>query len=190
VNAIPTTTTLDNLWAEGGIDPCLVVFIANVKGRRSIELPCNNTFTQFLAREFMPWVQKEYSIRPAPERVVLIGSSYSALAASYACMEHPELFGNAVMLSGGFWWKPKDAAEAEWLTSQIRTRKAMQTRYYLAAGIMEISGDIIGGTRRFTNALKERGYNVTYAEYNGWHDYLCWQGVIPEALKVLLPKRR
>jgi enterochelin esterase-like enzyme len=38
--------------------------------------------------------------------------------------------------------------------------------------------------------LQAKGYVVTYAEYNGGHDYLCWRGTLADGITALLGEQR
>jgi enterochelin esterase family protein len=35
-------------------------------------------------------------------------------------------------------------------------------------------------------ALKAKGYEIKYAEFNGAHEYISWQGTLPDGLIELL----
>jgi enterochelin esterase-like enzyme len=41
----------------------------------------------------------------------------------------------------------------------------------------------IEGVRRFRDALLAQGYAVRYQEFDGGHDYACWNGTLIDALK-------
>jgi enterochelin esterase family protein len=137
-------------------------------------------------------VRANYRVTTEPARVTIGGSSYGGLAAGYAALTHPELFGNVVSLSGSYWWAPDNApADHEWLTAQIRPAQSTSPRFYLDVGLYETIGLKAGGPNqieansRFRDTLQANGYAVTYAEFVGGHDYFCWRGTLADGLLAL-----
>ncbi|MBM4461019.1 MAG: hypothetical protein FJ011_25190 [Chloroflexi bacterium] len=59
------------------------------------------------------------------------------LAAAYAGLQRPDLFGNVLSQSGSFWWKSEGDAEAEWLSRQFAARPRAPLRFYLEIGLLE-----------------------------------------------------
>lgn len=43
------------------------------------------------------------------------------------------------------------------------------------------------GNRRLAAVLAERGYDSAYREYEGGHDYACWQVGVVDALRWAFP---
>ncbi|MGH9768813.1 MAG: hypothetical protein ACREAB_15385 [Blastocatellia bacterium] len=41
----------------------------------------------------------------------------------------------------------------------------------------------------FKSSLVAKGYPVTYSEYNGGHDMLCWRGSLADGLIALVGKQ-
>ena len=39
--------------------------------------------------------------------------------------------------------------------------------------------------RHLRDVLQLKGYDLTYHEYNGGHDYLCWRGGLADGLIAL-----
>jgi enterochelin esterase-like enzyme len=97
---------LDNLIAQKRIPPMVAARIDNPStAARNLELPCYPPFADFLATELVPWVRENYHGAAEAARTIAAGSSYGGLAAVFAGLRHPEVFGNVVSLSGSFWWK-------------------------------------------------------------------------------------
>jgi len=73
----------------------------------------------FLAQELLPWVRQHYHVTTDPTRTVVGGFSYGGLAATFAGLRCSEAFGNILVQSGSFSWKPEDDTECEWLAREI-----------------------------------------------------------------------
>jgi len=197
---VPTPTVLDNLMADGLLGRTAALIVGNGPGSaRGDELPPNPRFARFLAEELMPWARTVGQAAPAG-RTVVAGSSYGGLAAAYAALRHPELFGQVLSLSGSFWWRLPDerpagsstfdaAYEPGWLTRQYAARERLPLRFYLEAGLFESGsggGGILESTRHLRDVLRARGYAVTHAEWASGHDYQQWQGGLGCGLVALL----
>ena len=144
-------------------------------------------------KELLPWVRQHYQVTNDPSRTVVAGSSYGGLAAAYAGLRHPELFGKILSQSGSFWWKPGDEREHEWLIRQFVASPRLPLSFYVEAGLLETwSSDeglgpfLLVSNRHFRDVLQAKGYPIQYAEYNGGHDFTCWRGTLADGLLALL----
>jgi enterochelin esterase family protein len=65
-------------------------------------------------------------------------------------------------------------------------------RFFLEVGILEqgIPINMVLENRRLHDVLVAKGYPVTYSEYNGGHDLLCWRGSLADGLIALVGKRK
>jgi enterochelin esterase-like enzyme len=192
---VPTPVILDNLLAKGLILPMIAIVLDNPTPRsRDDEMPCNARFADFLASEAVPWVRDNYNVTKDANRIIVAGSSYGGLAATFAGFRHPEVFGNVISQSGSFWWKPNGDAEHEWLTRQFVASPRLPVRFYLDIGLMERGPSPDGGpdqvvvNRHMRDVLRAKGYFVHYVEFNGGHEYLSWRGTLSDALLVLAGK--
>ncbi|HLH61756.1 MAG TPA: alpha/beta hydrolase-fold protein [Ktedonobacteraceae bacterium] len=104
---------------------------------RSVELACNASFTDFLAREPLPWVRTRFQISTHPPQAIVGGMSLGGLAAAYAGLRYPTLFGNILSQSGAFYWKPEQEVEYEWLTRQFVASPRLPLKRYLSVGLLE-----------------------------------------------------
>ena len=178
---------LDTLIAQGKIHPMVAVMTdESVPSIRTTELECDVPFEDFLAKELVPWARENYEATSQPARTIVAGSSLGGLAAVFAGLEHPEVFGKVISLSGSFWWKPAGNTDAEWLTNLVRKSPKLPLQFYLEVGLMESQSMQIDTNRRMRDALIAKGYPVGYFEYDGGHSFLTWSGGMANGLETLL----
>lgn len=189
---VPTPTILDNLIADGLIPPTAALIIANPSDEtRPVELPPNADFARFMAQELMPWA-KQQGLATDARHTVVAGSSYGGLASAWLGLQHPELFGNVLSLSGSYWWSPPNT-EDQWLARQYAASPRLPLRFYLQAGLFEDkSGSpgagILDSNRQLRNVLQAKGYPIEHVEYASGHDYLQWRGSLACGLISLIGK--
>jgi enterochelin esterase family protein len=190
-------TTLDNLIAAGRVPPTLALFVSASSGRRRFrELRPAAATRHFVIRELLPWARRRWPITDDPRRRVVAGSSLGGLAATYLGLVASDAFGGVLAQSGSFWWPaPSDTApgkDPQWLSRAYAERPALPVRFYLDVGDRETTARLGEGldqltvNRRFRDVLVERGYEVTYAEYVGAHDYVNWRRTVADGLLALL----
>lgn len=189
---VPTPALLDALIDAGRLPPTLAVFVDNPdQAARSRELPDNADFADFLADELMPDVRDRVGFKPEPSRTVLAGSSYGGLASLTVALRRPDTFGNALSLSGSYWWSPPGtpAATGNLVAQRVATQERRPVRVFLAAGLFERehggADGILETNRHLRDVLMARGYEVTAREYAGGHDYFVWRGALADGLLVL-----
>jgi enterochelin esterase family protein len=171
--------------------------VGNADGARPRELPCNPRFAEFIHAELMPWIRKTYTAPPDPARTIISGASYGGLAAVHTALLFPQTFGNVISQSGSFWWTPPpDPArpfafdlerEPNYVASLFIARPPLPLRFYLEAGISEISvpgqpRGVLDANRHLRDVLLAKGYETHYREYAGGHGALSWRGTLSDAL--------
>lgn len=188
---------LDAMIAAGAVPPVVAVFVANPdRAARARELPANPLFADFMATELYPRIAGELGVSVPAARTVLAGSSYGGLAAATVAMRHPEIFGNVLSMSGSFWWSPPGTPEdrQEYVAGLIAAGEPLPLRFFLAAGLFETgahgTAGILETSRHLRDVLQAKGIPVTYRDYAGGHDYLVWQGVLPDGLISLFGGNR
>jgi len=192
---VPTPVILDNLLADRKIPPMVAVLIANpTQDSRGRELPPNPDFADFLAKELVPWMRRNYNVTTDPRQVVVAGSSYGGIASTYAAFRHPETFGNVLCQSGSFWWaaqKPEPYQEPNYLAKEFLKSPKLPIKFYMDAGSFEVDtsgsgGAILEPSRHMRDVLLAKGYEVHYEEFIGGHDYLSWRGTLADGLIALV----
>jgi enterochelin esterase-like enzyme len=189
----PAPTILDNLIAEKRLRPVVAVGVGNLPGKRTVELTCNERFAEFLAQELVPFVRERYWVTGEARHTAIGGSSFGGLAAAFAALRFPGVFGNAIAQSGSFWWKPADESQFEWVARKYAESPYRDIRFYVEVGLMENSRfpdgrpTQLAANRHLRDVLRSRGYRVSYSEFNGDHSMLNWQGSLATALIELFP---
>jgi enterochelin esterase family protein len=201
LDRVPTPVILANLTAAGRIAPTVAVVIGNVSEEsRGRELAGNPDFARFVAEEVLPWARAGYAVAQDPSRVTVGGSSYGGLAAGYVAFRYPRAFGKVLAQSGSFWWSPtRDPSRPEafdpnseptWMVRQFAASPKLPLKFYLDAGWYEggEGGGILDTSRFLRDVLRAKGYEVTYAEFIGGHDYVNWRGTLADGLIALSGK--
>jgi enterochelin esterase-like enzyme len=192
--ALDVGATFDNLIADGAVAPLLAVLVVSIHGSarfgptrvRSLTRP--DVLLPFLHDELMPFVAAHWDVTTDPARTVLVGQSLGGLAATNAALAAPHRFGAVVGQSSSLWWPGGTDGElvgAELIQACAR-RPAAPVRFFLEAGVTE--RDVLTENRRLRDVLDGRGYDLTYREYAGGHDYACWRGGLADGLVTLLPR--
>lgn len=192
-SSIPTPRIVENLVAAGRIGPTVVLLVGHAGNSRTKELWLNPRYADFLARELLPWLRRKYKFPVVGARTVLAGSSLGGLASAYAALRYPGLFGNVLAMSGAFMAsQPRDAKGPGALMRAYARAPKLPLRFYLDCGSKETmvfpgSGmTLLGSVRHMRDVLEAKGYPVSFVEFEGGHDYVCWRSSIADGLIQLL----
>lgn len=197
---IPLPRILDSLAATKKTPPMVAVLIDNSSGAERLrDLANQRAFAEFLSDDVVPWLRQRYNVTRDPHRTIVTGSSAGGLAAAYVALVHPELFGNVHSQSGAFWRgaASSNAAPYEWLTGQYMAQPKKDVRFFMDVGALE-THRVLGGagpvfieaTRRFYDALRTKGYEVSYTEVpGGVHAPESWVKRTPAGIAALASPR-
>jgi enterochelin esterase family protein len=207
--------TLNNLIADDKIPPLVAIMVENFiptnVALRSTELVPNPKFMGYIIDELLPLVRKKYNITSDPNHSVIAGASLGSLAASFIAFKNPEIFSNVLSMSGAYgwypgadywiqrvnnikdlerWWSEEDEKEEEWLIRRYAQSKKLPLKFYLDVGVLEENdpNQLFNSNRHFRNVLKTKGYPISYVEFLGGHDFVCWRGSIADGLIYLIGK--
>lgn len=186
IHIVPTPTILDNLINEGEIPPTVAILVGNAKDKRDKELPCNERFADFLAKELLPWVHNNYNVTVDPSKSVIAGSSFGGIASTFMGLKYSNIFGNILSQSGSYWWHPQDEEEMEWLIKQYIKEDKLPLKFYLDVGTLETYHRMVLTNRHFRDILECKGYDYYYREFVGGHDYLSWRETLAHGLIELI----
>jgi enterochelin esterase family protein len=193
LDLVPLPTILDNLIAANRIPPLVAVLIGSPWDKtRDRDLRCYPPYFEFLARELIPWVRATYHITRDPHKTVVAGGSGGGLAAAFAGLRFPDIFGSVLSNSGAFGWKPDGETEYEWISRQYAESPELPLQFHLDAGYYELwteradAPSILVSNRHLRNVLKAKGYPVHYQEFSGGHNPTNRPGTFADGLLALI----
>jgi enterochelin esterase family protein len=99
---------LDNLIADGRIEPAVAVFIDPrdlenpYNNRRTTHYVANPSFVNYVADELIPAIDQKYKSDSTAQRRAILGTSLGGSNAAYFGATMPDLFGNVAIQSPAF----------------------------------------------------------------------------------------
>lgn len=193
--------TLDNLIAAGKIPPLVVVGIQNLSGQtRMRDLNCSEPFARFVATELVPWARARYRVHHDAVRTVIGGMSLGGKMAACSALKYPRVFGKVLSQSGSFLTAAGEESPSPlWrgetpgmLVAQFLQSPRLPVEFYLEVGRYETTLPFshLLETRRLRDVLQAKGYRVTYSEYLGGHNEVCWRGSFADAIMALTARKK
>jgi len=182
----PLAPMLDALIAQGKLPPLVAILPEALDFETRVrEMACHPPFVQFISGELLPWAAATWNITHAPECTIIAGQSLGGLTAAFAGLRAPQRFGNVLSQSGSFWWANGSEfdVDGEWLAQQYARMPKRALRFYIEVGLQEWV--LLPPTRHLRNVLEAKGYDITYNEFNGGHDEVCFRGSIADGLLAL-----
>jgi enterochelin esterase-like enzyme len=195
--------TADRLIREGKIAPMIFVGIDNAAKDRIREyMPYRSLhpmmmrvqgrrYPDFLMKEVMPFVSRNYRIAVGPENTGLGGSSLGALIALYSVTAWPGVVGRLLLESPSLW------ASYRQLIKDSRALRVWPERVFLAAGTTEAgsaerSRTVVEDVRELAAILRRAGLSDKrlrlVMEEGAGHNESAWAGRFPGALQFLFEK--
>jgi len=181
---------IEGLIGDGQIPPVTCVYLSyGEPDDRHLDFICNPAFSNFLAEELLPWVEK--AVGPH-RKIFLCGLSLSGLATIFAACNYPSQFSGVLAQSPSAWWKE------EWLAANLPPAGYETLRIATSVGTDETQENVthaptlfqrtsqIDSCRRLAERLKCIAKNLRYIEYVGGHDSAAWAAELPQTLIWLL----
>jgi predicted alpha/beta superfamily hydrolase len=192
--------TAERLIREAAVPPLIIVGMDN-KGRERIReyMPFRSMhprmlrvrgryYPDFLMKEVMPFVGRNYRVASGPENTGLGGSSLGGLIALYTVMARPGVIGRLLVESPSLW------ASGRQLMRESRSVRVWPERIFLAAGTAEAgsperSRSVVDDVRELAGimrraVLSEKRLRLVIRDGAG-HNEGAWAERFPEALQFL-----
>src|SRR5580693_9513075 len=192
--------TADRLIREGAVPPMIIVGIDHAgKDRIREYMPHRSMnpmmlrvqgryYPDFLIKEVMPFVGRNYRVAAGPENTGLGGSSLGALIALYTAMVRPGVIGRLLVESPSLWVSHRQTIK------ESRSVRIWPERIYLGvgtaeAGSAERSRSVVDDVRELAAILRravlsEKRLRLVIQDGAG-HNEAAWAERFPEALRFL-----
>lgn len=193
---IPAHCILEKMIEDQIIPPCVAVFFDSADGvQRSIEYNCNALFTEFLTKDFMDLLRVKHGLHITrdPKHTTIVGASASGLAAFYAGLTKPEIFGHVIAQSPDFVSRQLatldkmilDFSEQDKLSSFILELGSFENypiEYEFEDGTIQnlSSSDVV---RHVCEKMTEKNIPVHFHEFVGGHNYVCFRVSLYDRIK-------
>src|SRR5437899_7804886 len=196
--------TADRLIREGIVQSMIIVGIDNAGKERFREyMPHRslspmmlrvqgNRYPNFLMKEVMPFVARNYRVAPGPENTGLGGSALGALISLYTAAVHPGWFGRLLIESPSLW------ASNRQMIKDSRTIEQWPEPIFLATGTAEAGREdrdrgVVDDVRELANIFRRTGLDdrrlQVMIDEGATHHESAWARRFPDALTFLFGKR-
>ncbi len=176
-------TIVDNLIAEGRIRPIALAMVEHGDQARFVEYATSEATVAFLMRHVLPLARAKLRLvdtAVSPGAYGVLGASMGGLISLYTALRVPEVFGRVLSQSGAFGLE--NGGAEPFIFEHVRHRRATELKIWMDVGRFEF---LLHANRHMRDALGEAGYNVTYREYAGGHNYTCWRDDVGRGLEAL-----
>jgi predicted alpha/beta superfamily hydrolase len=195
--------TADRLIREGVVPPMIIVGMDNsAKDRIREYMPHRSLhpvalrvrgsrYPNFLIKEVMPYVARNYRVAAGPENTGLGGSSLGALIALYTATVRPGVIGRLLLESPSLWASNRQAIR------ESHKVHRWPERIFLATGTAEVGKkdrdqSVVDDVREFAAILRRAGLDDQrlnlVIEEGAIHHESAWARRFPQALAFLFGK--
>ena len=192
--------TADRLIREGAVSPMIIVGLDNAAKNRIREYMPHRSlhpillrgqgtrYPNFLIKEVMPFIARNYRVGAGPENTGLGGSSLGGLIALYTAAARPGVFGRLLLESPSLWASNRQMIRAS------REVKRWPERIFLAIGTAEAGREdrnrsVVDDVRELAGILRRAGLDdkrlKLVIEEGATHHESAWARRFPQALSFL-----
>ncbi len=179
-------TVLDNLIGSGAIQPLVAVLMDPVD--RSREYTGLEEHARFVGEEVVPLVTERFLDGDDAGHRIIGGASLGAIATLSTAWRFPDLFDDAVLMSGSFvralggpWERgPIFEPVITFMDTFLTEPRAGVARAWVGCGEFEALAD---DNRAFVPVLSTAGIDVEYVETADGHHWVNWRNMLGQALQ-------
>jgi predicted alpha/beta superfamily hydrolase len=192
--------TADAVITSGGVEPLIVVGVANTGEHRLAEYTPTrdwkmgggeaHKYGDLLMEDLLPFIASMYRVRPGPASTGLGGSSLGGLVTLYLGLKYPDIYGKLAVMSPSVWWNHKS------IVGYVNeTAPAIQRRPRIWLDVGDAEGRrTIADTDMLDRRLEASGWRLERDLHyervaGGTHDETAWAQRVAPMLRFLFPAR-
>jgi enterochelin esterase-like enzyme len=177
------TTLVDNLIAQGRIQPVALALVQHGAAARFVEYMCSDATLHFLTGDVIPLAQAHLNLLPLDSGTYgILGASMGGLTALYAGLRLPQCFGTVISQSGAFGFRLMGQDTV--IHDLVRYLPPRNLHITLDVGRYEW---FLSHSQAMRDTLQAAGYALGYREHPGGHNWTSWRDELPQALEAMYP---
>jgi len=179
-------TIVDNLIADGRIQPIAMVFLPHNGRWRNLEYACSDGTILWLDEIILPLAKEKLNlvdINDHPGAYGVLGASLSGTMSMYTGLRMPDVFGKVLSQAAAFTYPSRDYA----VVDLARHGQAREVGIWMDVGQLDY---LLEDNRGMYALLREKEYNVQYREFTGGHNYTSWRNDVWRGLEAMFPPSR
>jgi enterochelin esterase-like enzyme len=183
---------LDNLIHDKKLAKIIVAFTH--PGERLTEYPDNPDHAQWITRELLSRLEREFPLLAAPSGRCLMGTSFGAVAALSTAVRFADVYGSLLLQSGSFLhsdpavWHGEGATVFDPVVRFIDRYRAAPVRAvdraFISCGAYE---DLVDANRAMLSIFRSTGMKINYVESRDGHSWESWRDQLGTGLCWLFP---
>ncbi len=174
---------VENLIAAGRMRPVALALVPHGGDMRYNEYNCSDSTVAFLQRILLPLAKEHLrlvDVNDEPGAFGVMGASMGGLMALYTAMRLPDIFGRVLSQSGTFGLAMGTYESV--VVDLVRYLPRRPIAIWMDCGVFEL---LLESNRALHALLVSRGYDVTYREHSGGHNYMAWREDVWRGLEAL-----
>jgi enterochelin esterase-like enzyme len=179
---------MDNLIAEGGCEEMIIVmncgysFLSRGEGAFSLEKPGD-----VFCSDCVPFIDARFRTKASPASRAMAGLSFGSWHARTTVFEHPDVFRNLGLFSGGFEYKTEGGLGGAYDYSSFFKDAATFNSHidlmFVGAGDKE--QPMHDAAKERVRSFADRGYNLRFYSTPGYHEWDVWRNCAREMIRLL-----
>jgi enterochelin esterase family protein len=174
---------VDRLIDAGKMRPIALALIENAETARVMEYAANPVLMGILEWLVLPLAQKQLKLLDHHQQAGvhgLMGASMGGLMALFGGLYLPRLIGKVFAEAGAFIINGYEMPTLD----LVQHLPKPSLKIWMECGSHDF---LLSANRKMLAELQAHGYNPTYREYPGAHNYTCWRDQLADGLMALFP---
>ena len=173
-------TVLDNLIANGSIEPVIAVFVDprlpenSSVNRRGIYLPINEEYLRFFTDELIPEIEANYKVRNTASDRAILGTSLGGINSTYFTFERPDVFAKSAIQSPAYWYK-----RAIYAVVEESEAKPENIQIFMSIGTIN---DGLEDALEMKDLMEAKGFEINFLKVNSGHSWGAWTNQLDDVL--------